>query len=64
MPRNYGLRRCEHTRKLRYRSHEHAVESLHAMATTTMKGAKRIPIRSYYCVHCKGWHVTSQEIAR
>ncbi len=48
MPANYGLRRCEHTRKLRYRTptERRGRDLRNAMATNEIgKGAKRIPIR-------------------
>lgn len=47
------------TGKMRYRSQDEAIDHLHRM--TAHEGG-RIPDRSYWCLHCKGWHLTSQKI--
>lgn len=45
------------TGKKRHASFQQAGNALGKIWRT---GHNKMPIRSYYCHHCKGWHLTSQ----
>lgn len=44
--------------KRRFRDSKGANFTLHRLQNTSERD--KVPTRSYYCVHCKGWHLTSQ----
>lgn len=45
--------------KRRFRDHLQAVRALHAISNRATPG-DHIPVRSYACPICAGWHLTSQ----
>jgi hypothetical protein len=49
--------------KERYRDEADARAALADIARSNLEGA-RIPVRSYYCTRCKGFHVTSQRFEK
>ncbi len=52
-------RRCpSRRRKVRFRTHEDASR---ALALIRRGESERIPVRSYKCPTCGGWHLTSQK---
>ena len=59
------LHRCLDTGKVRFRDKREATKALHAAVATrhlqpkAAAGCRRREIRSYSCVRCKGWHLTS-----
>lgn len=59
--------RCSLTRKVRFRDHEEAVAFLHRACTLRKRAkaagcqSRRREVRTYECLMCHGWHVTSQE---
>jgi len=52
--------RCAADGKVRFASPEEATKRLLEIQADPPPG-KKIPIRSYPCTFCKGWHLTSQE---
>lgn len=51
--------------KTRFRNHDHAKEAIQRIryisVTESLDGsARKVPVRSYFCVNCKGWHLTSK----
>lgn len=45
--------------KHRYRSEQDARDDIERIQAANVMGG-RVPQRAYYCVHCSGFHVTSQ----
>lgn len=45
--------------KRRFRDHLQAVRALHNISNRATPG-DHIPVRSYACPMCSGWHLTSQ----
>lgn len=55
-------RRCpSKRRKVRFRTHEDASRALALLRRT---GSESIPVRSYKCPTCGGWHLTSKSAWR
>lgn len=58
---------CPQTGKRRFRDHAHAVEALHRAqgarhrADLDEVASRRQERRTYSCVDCNGWHLTSQD---
>ena len=53
------------TGKTRFRTYEHAKEAIERIRYISIKEsldgtAKRIPVRSYQCTNCKGFHLSSR----
>lgn len=45
--------------KMRHKDQARALAELDRARSTNWNG-HRVPTRAYACIHCKGWHVTSQ----
>lgn len=45
--------------KRRYRDHAEAIAALRLVRSDSVRG--RVPVRTYECGKCGGWHLTSQE---
>lgn len=45
--------------KTRYRTMDAANADILRINTTNISGS-RVPVRAYYCAHCRGFHATSQ----
>lgn len=53
-----GFTACE---LRRYRSERAAIEELaNVEAFRPVHGDKRVPVRHFHCVHCRGFHLTSR----
>lgn len=60
------LRICPVSRKIRFRDHAEAVQALHAAQVARVFSSgntQRQECRSYACMACQGWHLTSQPVA-
>lgn len=58
-PRGSKSRRCGKTGKIRYASERDSHEVI--KKARRMKDTHHVPIRSYVCHECGGFHLTSQE---
>ena len=45
--------------KHRYRTEQQAIADMYRIQAGNINGG-RVPQRAYYCVHCSGFHLTSQ----
>lgn len=59
--RRRNERRCR-TGKMRYRSQDEAIEHMHRMTNIGDNGVPKTA--DYWCLHCKGWHLTKQAAGR
>lgn len=58
-PQRRGSRACP-SGKVRYPDHQSAAGALVALSHSTRA---KVPVRTYACDMCRGWHLTSQALS-